>query len=75
MSSTIARKYQLLMVARDEGSCQMCAIAIPAGNVEVCKVIMYTMLFCRLCYLCMYRLLIVALDIFLTCQVKIPMAT
>ena len=75
MSSTIARKCQLPMVARDEGSRHTRAIAIPAGNVEVCRVIMYTMLFCRLCYLCMYRLLIVALDIFLACQVKILMAT
>ena len=31
------RKCQLPMVARDEATCYLCAIAIPAGNVEFVK--------------------------------------
>ena len=66
------------MVARDEGSRHLCAIAIPAGNVEVCKVITYSMPFFRLHYLyntlLMYRLLI-ALGLFLAGQVKFLVAT
>ena len=67
------------MVAKDEGSCHMCAIAISAGNVEVCKVIRYKCCFviyttCIIYPSCMYRLLIVALGVFLACQVVILMA-